>query len=43
MEGAREHKLPNYYIRDYIQNVPVEDTTGSCFSKPREQVRNFQA
>ena len=36
LEGAREHKLPEYYIHDHIQNVPTEDTTGSTYKDAKE-------
>jgi len=36
LEGAREHKLPDYYIREHVQNVPVEDTTGSTYKDAKE-------
>ncbi len=31
LEGAREHKLPEYYVREQIQNVRAEDSTGSTY------------
>jgi len=36
LEGALQHGIPEPYIREYIQSVRVEDTTGSTYKDAKD-------